>query len=144
MAKVLVSIDDARLRRIDRLAKARGLSRSAYLAQLAERDAARSHGPGSTPAARRALARLDERFADGPRHDSTRAIRAQREARLKDVVLDASVALKWFRAEGERHLDHAMSLRTAFEAGTLIVLAPPLLRLEIVDVAGRRWQWAEA
>jgi len=48
MAKVLVSLNDALLRRVDRIAKARGLSRSAYLAQLAERDAARSEGPGAT------------------------------------------------------------------------------------------------
>ena len=81
MAKVLVSLNDALLRRVDRIAKSRGLSRSAYLAELAERDAARSGGPGSTPAARRALARLDELFAGGATEDSTRAIRAERDAR---------------------------------------------------------------
>lgn len=57
-----------------------------------------------------------------------------------EAVLDASVVLKWFRADGERHLDGARSLRAAFEAGQLAVLAPPLLRLEIIDAAGRRWQ----
>lgn len=62
---------------------------------------------------------------------------------MTEVVLDASVVLKWFRAEGERHLDHARSLRATFQAGQLVVLAPPLLRLEIVNVAGRRWQWCE-
>jgi metal-responsive CopG/Arc/MetJ family transcriptional regulator len=81
MAKVLVSLNDTLLRRIDRIAKGRGLSRSAYLAELAERDAARSEGPGTTRAARRALSRLDELFADGPREDSTEAIRAERDAR---------------------------------------------------------------
>jgi len=60
---------------------------------------------------------------------------------VNEVVLDASVVIKWFRAEGERHVEAARALRTAFEAGELIVLAPPLLRLEIVDVAGRRWRW---
>lgn len=63
---------------------------------------------------------------------------------MTEVVLDASVVLKWFRAEGERHLDPARSLRARFEAGRLAVLAPPLLRLEIVNVAGRRWQWGES
>jgi predicted nucleic acid-binding protein len=63
---------------------------------------------------------------------------------VTEVVLDASVVLKWFRAEGERHLDPARSLRARFEAGRLAVLAPPLLRLEIVNVAGRRWQWGES
>jgi len=63
---------------------------------------------------------------------------------LTEAVLDASVVLKWFRSDGERHLDQAHSLRAAFEAGALVVFAPPLLRLEIVDVAGRRWRWAES
>jgi len=62
---------------------------------------------------------------------------------VTEVVLDASVVLKWFRADGERHLDRARSLRATFEAGQLAVAAPPLLRLEIVNVAGRRWKWGE-
>jgi hypothetical protein len=81
VAKVLVSLNDALLRRIDRIAKARGLSRSGYLAGLAERDAARSDGPGMTRGARRALARLDNLFQGGPSEDSTAAIRAERDAR---------------------------------------------------------------
>jgi len=63
---------------------------------------------------------------------------------VTEAVLDASVVLKWFRGEGERNLAPARSLRRAFEAGELLVLAPPLLRLEIVNVAGRRWRWGEA
>jgi DNA-binding phage protein len=81
MAKVLVSLNDALLRQIDRIAQSRGLSRSAYLAQLAERDAARASGPGGNPTVRRALARLDELFAGSPAEDSTAAIRAERDAR---------------------------------------------------------------
>ena len=81
MAKVLVSLNDALLRRIDRIAKSRGLSRSAYLAELAERDAARAQGPGATRTARRALARLDELFAGAPVEDSKIAIREERDAR---------------------------------------------------------------
>jgi predicted nucleic acid-binding protein len=61
-----------------------------------------------------------------------------------EAVLDASVVLKWFRADGERSLEPARALRAAFEAGQLAVLAPPLLRLEIINVAGRRWQLDEA
>jgi predicted nucleic acid-binding protein len=60
-----------------------------------------------------------------------------------DAVLDASVVLKWFRGKGERHVTQARSLRRAFEAGDLLVVAPPLLQLEIVNVAGRRWGWDE-
>ena len=81
MTKVLVSLNDALLRRVDRIAKARGLSRSRYLAQLAERDAARFEGPGRARATRRALATLDALFAGGPSADSTAAIRAERDAR---------------------------------------------------------------
>ena len=51
--------------------------------------------------------------------------------------------LKWFRDEGERHIVEARSLRVAFEAGQLLVVVSPLLRLEIVNVVGRRWGWAE-
>ena len=62
---------------------------------------------------------------------------------MTELVLDASVVIKWFHASGERHVGAARALRAAFEAGELIVFAPPLLRLEIVNVAGRRWRWAE-
>jgi len=63
---------------------------------------------------------------------------------VTEVVLDASVVIKWFRSEGERHVADARALRRSFEAGKLIVFTPPLLRLEIVNVAGRRWRWEEA
>ena len=81
MGKVLVSFDDALLRRIDRAASSRGLTRSTYLAQLAERDAARATGPGKTPAVRGALRDLDRLFAEAPPGESTAAIRAARDAR---------------------------------------------------------------
>jgi predicted transcriptional regulator len=81
VGKVLVSLNDALLRRVDRIAKARGLSRSRYLAELAERDAARWEGPGKSRTAKRALARLDGLFRVGPPEDSTAAIRAERDAR---------------------------------------------------------------
>jgi metal-responsive CopG/Arc/MetJ family transcriptional regulator len=81
MRKVLVSMDDRLLRRIDRLARSRGLSRSAYLAELAERDAARAEGPGKRPEARRALRKLDRLFSETPSEDSTAAIRSERRAR---------------------------------------------------------------
>jgi hypothetical protein len=81
MSKVLVSFDDTLLRRIDRAASSRGLTRSAYLAQLAERDAASAAGPGKTPAVQAALRELDQLFADSPSGDSTAAIRASRDAR---------------------------------------------------------------
>lgn len=81
MAKVLVTIEDSLLRTIDRAARSHGLSRSAYLARLAERDAARSVGPGATPTARRAMDRLDRLFESSPSAESTAVIRAERDAR---------------------------------------------------------------
>ena len=62
---------------------------------------------------------------------------------MTEAVLDASVVLKWFRSDGERHVESARALRASFEAGELVVLAPSLLHLEIVTVAGRRWRWGE-
>ncbi len=61
-----------------------------------------------------------------------------------EYVLDASVVLKWFRREGESRLAAARSLRATFETGELVVFAPPLLQLEIMNVAGRSWLWEEA
>jgi hypothetical protein len=81
MAKVLVSFDDKLLRRIDRAARESGKSRSAYLSDLAESEAARGTGPGKTASARAALRRLDRLFDDSPAEDSTAAIRAERDAR---------------------------------------------------------------
>lgn len=79
MAKVLVSLDDALLRRVDRTARARGLSRSAYLAELAGRDI--EGAGGRQPRARRALKSLDDLFMSARGEDSTAAIRAERDGR---------------------------------------------------------------
>jgi hypothetical protein len=81
MAKVLVSFDDKLLRRIDRAAKAGGLSRSAYLSELAENVARGEGGPGRLPTVQAALRKLDRLFDAGPAEDSTAAIRAERDAR---------------------------------------------------------------
>jgi predicted nucleic acid-binding protein len=63
---------------------------------------------------------------------------------LNEAVLDASVVLKWFHAKGEGHLEAALKLRERFEAGQLRALAPPLLWLEILNVAARHWHWTAA
>jgi Ribbon-helix-helix protein, copG family len=81
MAKVLVSLDDKLLRRIDRAASTGGKSRSAYLSELAEGAEARSSGPGKTAQVRAALRELDRLFAAAPAEDSTAAIRVERDAR---------------------------------------------------------------
>lgn len=57
--RVLVSIDERLLDRIDQACARRGLSRSGYLAQLAEADLAGGTGPGASPSVHRALSTLD-------------------------------------------------------------------------------------
>lgn len=82
MSKVLVSIDDNLLARIDRAARSAGLSRSAYLAGLAQRDLGESRGPGASRQARRAVSRLQGLFdAHAGEEDATAAIRGDRDAR---------------------------------------------------------------
>jgi predicted nucleic acid-binding protein len=61
---------------------------------------------------------------------------------LNEAVLDASVVLKWFAAE-QRGSSEARKLRNDYEAGRLSVVVPALLFLELLNVAGRRWGWAE-
>ena len=80
---MLLSIDDRLLRRIDRAAKARGLSRSAYLSSLADDDLRGEKGRGATKGARDAMQRIDALVQQhGARgEDSTVAIRSMRDAR---------------------------------------------------------------
>lgn len=62
---------------------------------------------------------------------------------MTGLVFDASVVLKWFRREGEVHREAALALRAAFATGRMIVFAPALLYVEILNVAGRQWLWSE-
>ncbi|HSE37474.1 MAG TPA: type II toxin-antitoxin system VapC family toxin, partial [Blastocatellia bacterium] len=43
----------------------------------------------------------------------------------------------------EENIEAARRLRERFEAGELRALAPPLLWLEVLNVAARRWGWDE-
>lgn len=61
-----------------------------------------------------------------------------------EVVLDASVLLKWFNDREEANLKQARALRNHFENGLLRALAPPLLWLEVLNVAARSWRWEHA
>lgn len=60
-----------------------------------------------------------------------------------DLVVDSSVVLKWIRTEGEEHVEQANALLHMFEAGRIRFTAPPLLQLELVNVAARKWGWPE-
>jgi metal-responsive CopG/Arc/MetJ family transcriptional regulator len=82
MSKILVSVDDKLLARIDRAARSAGLSRSAYLARLAAHDLGEERGPGAGRQARRAVARLQKLFDTQPSaEDATVAVRGDRDAR---------------------------------------------------------------
>ena len=82
MTKILVSVDERLLARIDREARAQGLSRSAYLARLAERELDMRQGPGLGVHVRRALNRIDKLFAShGFGEEATSAVRAERDSR---------------------------------------------------------------
>ena len=79
MTKILVSVDDKLLARIDRAARSAGLSRSAY---LATRDPGEDRGPGAGRQARRAVVRMQRLFDTQPSgEDATVAVRADQDAR---------------------------------------------------------------
>ncbi len=81
MTKVLVSLDDRLLERLDQVAADRGMSRSALIAELARRGLGEPVGPGATPQAKRALEQLQTLFREAPPADSTALIRQDRDAR---------------------------------------------------------------
>lgn len=65
--RVLISIDERLLARIDAARARIGMTRSGYLAQLAERDLQAASGPGATPEGRAALSALDTVLSDPTR-----------------------------------------------------------------------------
>lgn len=84
VTKILVSVDEKLLARLDRAAKRAGLSRSAYLARLVERDLDSELGPGADPEVRQALADMQRMFRENPPppdFDWTKAIRKMRDSR---------------------------------------------------------------
>lgn len=60
---------------------------------------------------------------------------------MRVSVLDASVMLMWFAGPSDASGVAARRVRAEFERGELAIVAPPLLPLEILNVAGRRWGW---
>jgi hypothetical protein len=90
MAKVLVSLDDRLLRRLDEEAAARKVSRSAFISALVSQELGVKKGPGADPKVGRALRELDKLFAEAAREepyyrnfkeDSTVTIRKMRDSR---------------------------------------------------------------
>ena len=80
MGKVLISFDDDLVRRIDDEARAQGLSRSAYLARLAQHELRRTASLTLRRRAR-ALKALDDLADAAPAGESTTEIREAREQR---------------------------------------------------------------
>jgi len=75
-------MDEKLVASIDRAARRLGLSRSAYLSRLAERDLSGAHGPGRDPKVREAIAGLKRLFAENPTPgDPTAIIREMRDSR---------------------------------------------------------------
>jgi predicted nucleic acid-binding protein len=59
---------------------------------------------------------------------------------VKQIVIDASVALKWYLMDEENHHE-AMNMLTEYIAGDLDIIGPSLLEYEVINgliVAGRR------
>ncbi|MFA5786660.1 MAG: hypothetical protein WDA71_06715 [Actinomycetota bacterium] len=80
--KVLVSIDDRLLVRVDKAAREAGMSRSAFLARAAAREVVPKYGPGRDPRVRRAMAEIRKLAAThGASGDVTAMIREMRDSR---------------------------------------------------------------
>ncbi|HEX7171345.1 MAG TPA: type II toxin-antitoxin system HicB family antitoxin [Candidatus Limnocylindria bacterium] len=62
--RVLISIDERLLERIDEAADRLGMTRSAFLAQSAAREVDGGAGPGADPRVRASLAALDRLLSD--------------------------------------------------------------------------------
>lgn len=60
---------------------------------------------------------------------------------MTEVVLDASVVLRWLGPTGGRGSAEARRLREQQEQGELWVVIPGLIILDVVNVAGRQWNW---
>lgn len=60
---------------------------------------------------------------------------------MTPLVVDASVVAKWVHEHNERYLEHAERLRGLYEFGHISIVAPRLLRIEVLNAAARKWHW---
>jgi hypothetical protein len=82
MRKILISIDDRLLERLDHEAAVQGISRSALIAQLTAVALGEPMGPGADPEVHAALDRLEEMGRDiRDPVESTEIIRQMRDSR---------------------------------------------------------------
>jgi predicted nucleic acid-binding protein len=59
-------------------------------------------------------------------------------ASARAVVVDSSVAVKWFVDEGEAHVEAAMDLLWRHSSGEIVLAAPELLLFEVSAALARR------
>lgn len=82
MTKILVSIDDRLLERLDQEAAKLGISRSALIGRMTAAALGEPVGPGAHPAVHAALDQLQDLFrGDHDDVDSTEVIREMRDSR---------------------------------------------------------------
>ena len=87
MAKILVSLDERLLRRIDAAARRLGLTRSAYLARLAQREIGSEREPAEQRRIAEATAAIRRLFAEhGTGGDTTKLIRRIRDERTRHLA----------------------------------------------------------
>jgi predicted nucleic acid-binding protein len=60
---------------------------------------------------------------------------------VREVVLDASVLIKWLSDAGEQKAEAARALEVEYRRGEIQVVVPYLLFLELINVASQRWAW---
>lgn len=56
---------------------------------------------------------------------------------MTDVVVDASVAVKWFVADGEKNVERARALLEEHRAGETRLVAPALMPVEVLNALRR-------
>ena len=59
---------------------------------------------------------------------------------MTEVVLDASIITRWFGPSAD---PASARWRSEFQAGRLDITLPPLIFLELVNVAARQWRWTD-
>jgi predicted nucleic acid-binding protein len=63
---------------------------------------------------------------------------------VNEAVVDGSVVAKWYKPQDEPDLASALLLRERALRGEVLLVAPALLYLEMLNAAARRWRWDAA
>jgi PIN domain len=49
--------------------------------------------------------------------------------------------VKWFKQNNEAGVETARALEAQYTRGELVITVPPLMFLELINIAARRWGW---